>query len=284
MRIDSHHHVWDLAVRNQDWLAGEVMAPISRTFVMTDMEPELNRSHIDYTVLVQTQPLLDETPEFLDIAREHPKVAAVVGWLDMGEDDVTEALEGHLAHPEANRLVSIRDMVQGKEDPRWLAQDQVVRNLQRLGERGIAYDLLTIPPQLPAAIDAVRGAPDTRFVLDHISKPNIAQGQFDDWAQDMRELAKLPNVWVKISGMVTEAKWDDWSVETFRPYVEWCAEQFGPERLMFGSDWPVCLLGAQYHDVVDIVEQLTSSWSDAEQAAFWSGAAIDAYRLEGLLD
>lgn len=283
MRIDSHHHVWDLTVREQDWMVGDAVAPISRTFTMADMDPVLDQSHVDYTVIVQTVAVMEETPEFLDIARDHAKVAAVVGWLDMDTNDITPALESHLAHPESRRLVSIRDLAQYKDDPHWLSKDNVVRNIQRLGERGLSYDLLTLPPQLPAAIDAVKRSPDVHFVLDHISKPSIADGEIDSWAKDMRALAQYPNVSVKISGMVTEAKWDDWSAETFRPYVDVCAEAFGPSRLMFGSDWPVSLLGGQYTDVVGIVETLTADWSEAEQEAIWAHTAISAYRLEGLL-
>ena len=283
MRIDSHHHVWDLSVREQDWMVGDAVAPISRTFSMADLEPALAESSIDFTVLVQTVAVMEETPEFLDIAGTHPKVAAVVGWLDMEAPDITPALEQHLAHPHAERLVSIRDLAQYKDDPRWLARDAVVANIQRLGQRGLSYDLLTLPPQLPAAIEAVKSSPDVQFVLDHISKPYIANGDIDGWAKDMRSLAELPNVVVKVSGMVTEAKWDEWGVETFRPYVEVCAEAFGATRLMFGSDWPVCLLGGQYSDIVGIVEALTEGWSESEKEAIWAGTAMSAYRLEGFV-
>ena len=283
MRIDSHHHVWDLAVREQDWMVGDAVKPISKTFTMADMDPVLEECAIDYTVIVQTVAVMEETPEFLDIARDHPKVAAVVGWLDMEAPDITPALETHLAHPESKRLVSIRDLAQYQKDPRWLARDSVVRNIQRLGERGLSYDLLTLPPQLPAAIEAVRRAPGTQFVLDHISKPYIAKGEIEGWAKDIRELAKLPNVAVKVSGMVTEAKWDDWTPATFRPYIDTVAEAFGPSRLMFGSDWPVCLLGGSYSDVVGIVESAIADWSADEKEAIWSKTAISAYRLEGLL-
>lgn len=283
MRIDSHHHVWDLSVREQDWMVGDEVKPISRTFTMADMDPVLQENSIDFTVIVQTVAVLEETPEFLDIAASHPKVAAVVGWLDMESDDITQDLDGHLAHPEAKRLVSIRDLAQYQEDPRWLMRDNIVKNVKRLGERGLGFDLLTLPPQLAAAVDLVRACPDTQFILDHISKPYIAKGEIDGWAKDITELAKSPNVVVKVSGMVTEANWHEWSPETFRPYVNTVAEAFGADRLMFGSDWPVCLLGGTYSQVVGIVEELTSDWSAAEKESLWSATAIRAYRLEGLL-
>lgn len=283
MRIDSHHHVWDLSVRAQDWMVGDALKPVSRTFTMADMEPELEAASIDYTVIVQTVAVMEETPEFLTLASEHPKIAAVVGWLDMEADDITPALESHLSHPEAHRLVSIRDLAQYQEDPRWLMRPNIVRNVQRLGERGLSFDILTLHPQLAAAVDLVAACPDTQFVLDHISKPNIAAGDIDEWAQNMKALGKLPNVVVKVSGMVTEAKWDDWTVETFRPYVDVVTENFGPQRMMFGSDWPVCLLGGTYQEIVGIVETITADWSVSEKEAFWATTAINAYRLKDLL-
>ncbi|MFT6973992.1 MAG: L-fuconolactonase [Pontimonas sp.] len=283
MKIDSHHHVWDLSVRDQDWMEGDAVAPISRTFTMADMDPVLEKSGIDFTVIVQTVAVMEETPEFLDIAANHPRVAAVVGWLDMEAADITPALESHLSHPESQRLVSIRDLAQYQEDPQWLARADVIANMKRLGERNLSYDLLTLPSQLPAAIEAVSACPDTQFVLDHISKPVISAGEIDQWAHDIRELAKRPNVVVKVSGMVTEASWKDWSVETFRPYVDVVTEAFGAHRLMFGSDWPVCLLAGEYTDILGIVETLTADWSSSEKEAFFSLTAIEAYRLESLL-
>lgn len=283
MRIDSHHHVWDLSVREQDWMVGDALKPISRTFTMDDMDPVLAQSDIDFTVIVQTVAVMEETPEFLTIAGQHPKVAGVVGWLAMEAEDITEALESHLQHPEARRLVSIRDLAQYQEDPRWLMRPTVVENIKRLGARGISYDLLTLPPQLAAAVEVVAACPETQFVLDHISKPYIATGEIDGWARDMKALGSLPNVVVKVSGMVTEATWDDWSAETFRPYVDVVTEAFGPHRMMFGSDWPVCLLGGEYADIVGIVETITADWSASEKKSFWSDTAISAYRLESLL-
>jgi L-fuconolactonase len=264
-------------------MVGDALAPISRTFTMADMDPVLEESSIDFTVIVQTVAVMEETPEFLTIAHEHPKVAAVVGWLDMEADDITAALESHLAHPAAERLVSIRDLAQYQEDPRWLVRPNVVNNIRRLGDRGLSYDLLTLPPQLAAAAEVVAMCPETQFVLDHISKPYIAAGDIDPWAQDMKALGSLPNVVVKVSGMVTEATWDDWTPETFRPYVDVVTDAFGPHRMMFGSDWPVSLLGGPYSDIVGIVETLTQGWSESEKDSFWSETAIRAYRLESLL-
>lgn len=282
LRIDSHHHVWDLTVRDQAWITGDYLR-IRRSFAMEDFVPDLAAAGIAATVLVQTQEMQEETEEFLDLANVVPQIVGVVGWLSMDDPKAMDHLDRYLAHPNGSWLVGIRDMVQSIEDPDYLRRDQVIANLRALGERGIAFDLLTRPHQLPAAIHATRSAPDTRFVMDHLSKPNIAAGQFADWAADMTELAASPNVRMKVSGMVTEASWDEWTVDTFQPYIHHVLRVFGAERCMFGSDWPVCLAAASYADVVRIAEYSTSELSDSEQQAFWGQTAIDAYLLQDRL-
>lgn len=279
LRIDSHHHVWDLTVRDQAWLAGDYLR-IRRSFAMEDFFPGLEDSGIAATVLVQTQEMLEETAEFLDLAAATPQIVGVVGWLSMDDPHAMDHLDRYLEHPNGSWLVGIRDMVQSIEDPEYLMREQVIANLRALAERDLTFDLLTRPHQLPAAIHATRSAPDTRFVMDHLSKPNIAAAQFADWAAHMTDLAASPNVRMKVSGMVTEASWDQWTVETFQPYVHHVLEVFGPQRCMFGSDWPVCLAAASYADVVQIAEHATRELSDSEQRAFWAQTAIDAYQLQ----
>lgn len=282
LRIDSHHHVWDLEVRDQTWIAGDYLR-IRRSFGMADFIPELDAANIDATVLVQTQTLTDETFEFLQIAADNPRIIGVIGWLNMDDPEAMNQLDRYLTHPNGRWLVSIRDMVQSIEDPDYLTRPQVTDNLRELGERGIAFDLLTRPHQLPAAISATQSAPHTRFVMDHLSKPDIAHGQFDDWAVHMTHLAESPNTAMKISGMVTEATWDDWTIETFQPYIHHVLHAFGPQRCMFGSDWPVCLAAATYAQVVAIVEQAMQHFSNGDQEAFWAQTAINAYQLQGRL-
>jgi L-fuconolactonase len=282
LRIDSHHHVWDLEVRDQTWLVGDYLR-IRRSFAMADFIPELDAANIDATVLVQTQTLPDETFEFLQIAADNPRIIGVVGWLNMDDPQAMDQLDRYLAHPSGRLLVSIRDMVQSIEDPEYLTRPQVTENLRELGDRGIAFDLLTRPHQLPAAISATQSAPQTRFVMDHLSKPDIAHGQFDDWAVHMTHLAESPNTTMKISGMVTEATWDDWTIETFQPYINHVLHAFGPQRCMFGSDWPVCLAAATYAEVVAIVEQAMQRFSIGDQEAFWAQTAINVYQLQGRL-
>lgn len=280
MRIDSHHHIWDLDVRPQTWMQGDDLKPISRTILMNELEPELQKASIDYTVVVQTVPLIDETPELLDLSMSHPKVCAVVGWLDLESADIRPQLDKYLSHKGGDKLVSIRDMAQDKSDPNWLLREDVVRNIHRVGEYGLTFDILTRPPQLAAAVEMVRRSPNNIFVLDHISKPYMAKGEFQPWADQISEISSNENVSVKVSGLFTEANWSDWSIETFRPYFDHILKSFTPSRMMFGSDWPVCLLAATYSQTINLMEELTGQLTMAEQDSFWSNTAKQFYRLK----
>lgn len=282
MRIDSHHHVWDLSVRDQGWIVGDALAPLRRSYSLDDLRPSLRSAHIDGTVLVQTVPVAAETPEFLDIAGASPEVVGVVGWLDLESDRCPELLAGYRVHPHARYLVGIRDLAQFKDDPRWLARPDVIARLRWLGDEGVPYDLLTLPPQLPAAVEAVRACPGTSFVMDHLSKPYIARGELEPWATQIRELGSLPNVVIKVSGMFTEAAWRTWEPDDFRPCFGVLLDAFGPDRMLFGSDWPVCTLSATYEQTIDVMEELMAGegLSDAEREAIWSDTARRAYALQ----
>ena len=280
LRIDSHHHIWDISVRPQTWMQGDEVKPISRTILMNELEPELEKSKIDYTVIVQTVATVDETPEFLDLSLSHPKICAVVGWLDLESNDIRPQLDKYLSHPGGKNLVSIRDLAQDKEDPNWLLRDNVVRNIHRIGEAGLTFDILTKPPQLAAAVKMVKMSPNNSFVLDHISKPFIAKGEIQPWADQICEIASHENVVVKVSGLFTEANWSDWSHETFKPYLDHILKSFSPSRMMFGSDWPVCLLAATYTDTINLMEEFTKNFTKSEQESFWAGTAKRAYKLE----
>jgi len=280
MRIDSHHHIWDLNVRPQTWMQGDELKPISRTILMNELEPELEKASVDYTVVVQTVPLIDETPELLDLSMSHPKVCAVVGWLDLESSDIRPQLDKYLSHKGGDKLVSIRDMAQDKSDPNWLLREDVVSNIHRVGEYGLTFDILTRPPQLAAAVEMVKRSPNNIFVLDHISKPYMAKGEFQPWADQISEISSHENVSVKVSGLFTEASWSNWSNQTFRPYFDHILKSFSPSRMMFGSDWPVCLLAATYSQTINLMEELTSQLSKAEQDSFWSKTAKLFYRLK----
>lgn len=280
MRIDSHHHIWDLTVRPQTWMKGDELKPISRTILMNELEPELVKANIDFTVIVQTVPLVDETPELLDLSISHPKICAIVGWLDLESEDIRPQLEKYLSHPGGKNLVSIRDIAQDKADPNWLLRKDVIANIHRISEYGLTFDILTRPPQLAAAVEMVKQSPNNTFVLDHISKPFIAKNEMQPWADQIKQIASFENVSVKVSGLFTEANWSSWNNKTFSPYFEHILDSFTPARMMFGSDWPVCLLAATYSQTINLMEELTSELTKSEQESFWSGTAKHFYRLE----
>lgn len=287
-RIDAHHHLWDLKRRKQPWLDGPELAAIHRTFTTADYTSEAAGAGFDRSILVQVLADADETRDFLALAAGPDAavgavepavgVAGVVGWADLTAPDVADELAALRAGPGGDLLVGIRHLVQGEADPRWLCRPDVRRGLQAIGEAGLCYDLLTVPHQLPAAIETVRALPRMTFVLDHLSKPPIASGELESWASGLRELAAEPNVFCKLSGMVTEAD-RTWTVGSLRPYAEVVLEAFGPARVMFGSDWPVCLLAATYAQVAEAAGELVRELSPTEQAEIFGGTAVRAYRL-----
>jgi L-fuconolactonase len=279
MRIDSHHHIWDLSVRDQEWIVGEAMQPLRRNFSISDLEEVSSTSRMDKTILVQTVTDYTETPELLKIAQSEQLVGAVVGWLKIDAQDAIEHLHRYLDLPGAEYLKGIRDIAQDHPDPNYLAKPETISNVRKLGELGITYDLLTKVPELPAAIKLVSACPDVQFVMDHISKPRIAKQEIEPWKTLMSELASFPNVLCKVSGLVTEANWKEWQVKDFKPYVDHVIEIFTPQRLMFGSDWPVANLGGTYSEIVRLAEDLTSGLSPSESESFWHRTASAAYRL-----
>ncbi|WP_328408382.1 amidohydrolase family protein [Streptomyces violaceus] len=254
--IDAHHHVWDLSVRDQDWITGPELAPLRRDFTMKDLESEARAAGVDRTVLVQTVTVPEETPEFLALADEHDLIAGVVGWTDLTRPDVAEELARLRELPGGRHLKGIRHQVQGEPDPEWLLRPDVRRGLAAVADAGLVYDLVVLPRQLPACTRAAADLPGLTFVLDHLGKPPIASGALDPWASHLRALAALPNTVGKLSGLVTEADLASWTVEDLRPYADMALEAFGPERLMYGSDWPVSTLAATYGETLDITRRL----------------------------
>jgi len=279
MRIDSHHHVWDLSVREQGWMVGEALNPIKKNFSINDLRQAITGCGIDKTVVVQTVTNYDETPELLELADTDDLVAGVVGFLKIDADDAITYLDSYQPLRGFKYLVGIRDIAHDYEDVKYLSKPQVVKNVQELGRRGLVYDLLTKTPHMRAAIDLVKACPNTKFVLDHISKPYIAKADMQPWADQITELASFENVVVKVSGLFTEADWKNWKKEDFWPYLEHITKSFTPNRMMFGSDWPVCLLAATYKQSIDLVEEFTSKFSESEKNAFWAGTANKAYGL-----
>jgi len=279
MRIDSHHHVWDLSVREQGWMVGEALNPIKKNFSIDDLRQAITGCGIDKTVVVQTVTNYDETPELLELADTDDLVVGVVGFLKIDAEDAISHLDSYQSLRGFKYLVGIRDIAHDYEDVKYLSKPQVIKNVQELGKRGLVYDLLTKTPHMRAAIDLVKACPNTKFVLDHISKPYIAKGDMQPWADQITELASFENVVVKVSGLFTEADWKNWKKEDFWPYLEHITKSFTPNRMMFGSDWPVCLLAATYKQSIDLVEEFTSKFSESEKNAFWAGTANKAYGL-----
>ncbi|GAA1111039.1 amidohydrolase family protein [Kribbella jejuensis] len=277
-RVDAHHHVWDLSVREQSWMVGPELDPIRRNFAITDLAPLAAAADVTATVLVQTVGVLEETVEFLEIAASNDLVAGVVGWVDLTAPDVADTLASLQARPDGSYLKAIRHQVHDEPDNDWLLRPDVQRGLAAVAEAGLAYDLLTKPPQLPAAIQTARNLPGLTFVVDHISKPVIGQ-PLDPWATHLRELAAEPNVTCKLSGMVTEANWTTWTPKDLQPYADVVLEAFTPARVMFGSDWPVCLLAATYPQVVETAETLTKTLTPADQQAIFTTTATRTYNL-----
>jgi len=276
VRIDAHHHVWDLDVREQPWTVE--LPALRRSFGIDDLRPTLVANEIDATVLVQTICIADETPELLALADAEPVIVGVVGWIDLTAPDAADQLAMLRDGEGGRRLVGIRHQVQEEPDPRWLCRADVRRGLASVGEAGLAYDLLVKPQQLASAVDTVRALPDMRFVLDHAGKPAIRDGAIQPWHAQLAELAQLPNVAVKLSGLVTEAA-DEWTLEQLRPFADVMLQAFEPFRIMFGSDWPVCLLAASYREVVAAAQELTAKLSSAERDDVFGETAARWYGL-----
>jgi L-fuconolactonase len=279
MIVDAHHHLWDLDVRDQDWITDPPLGALRRNFGVADLQPPAEAAGVVRTVLVQTIAVPEETPEFLAVAEESELVGAVVGWTDLTAPDVADTLAG-LAEVRGGRwLRGIRHQVQSEPDPEWLCRKDVWRGLTAVGRAGLVYELLTLPSQLPAARRTAAALPNVRFVVDHCSKPPIASGDLAAWAELIRSLAAHDNVTCKVSGLVTEADWASWTVEDLRPCFEVVLDAFGPERLVFGSDWPVCLVAAEYADVVAAARELTGELSAAEQEMIFANTAVGVYSL-----
>ncbi|GDX96622.1 amidohydrolase [Planctomycetia bacterium] len=279
MQIDSHQHFWRYSAEDYPWI-GTGMERIARDFLPVDLAGVAQPHGIGGSVAVQARQSLAESRWLLELADADPFVRGVVGWIDLRDPEVVRQLEPFAAQP---RFVGVRHVVQDEPDPRFLLGAAFVRGLRQLRRFDLTYDLLVYPEQLPAAVELVGLLPEQPFVLDHLAKPRIAQGSswggFAGWRRDIEALAAHDNVLCKVSGMVTEAAWRGWSQSDFVACLDVVLAAFGPERLMFGSDWPVCLVAAEYADVVAIVREFFSRTSAGEQAQFFGGTATRFYGL-----
>ncbi|MDQ0595790.1 L-fuconolactonase [Streptomyces canus] len=281
--VDAHHHLWDLDQRAQPWLDEPVLAPIRRSFTPAGLAADATRTiaghRLTTTVVVQCLPSLPETEELLALADREPLIGAVVGWADLTDPAIGDTLDGLLAGPGGPYLRSLRHLVQGESEPGWLQRPDVRRGLRAVFARGLAYDVLVRAHQLPSAVRLAEDHPHLPLVLDHAGKPPLADGELGEWEKQIRCLAARPQVTCKVSGLVTEADWTAWTTDDIRPVWEVLLSAFGPERLMFGSDWPLCRLAGGWERWAATVEELLQDCSPGERTAVLAGTATRFYRL-----
>ncbi len=273
--IDAHHHVWSLARGDYGWLTPS-LAPIYRDYSLRDMAPLREQAGVAATVLVQAAPTLAETRYLLDIAKHSAGVVkGVVGWVDLGVADAIPTLTRLARNP---LLKSVRPMLQDLPDPAWILRAEVGRTLAALPRLGLRFDALVKPAQLPALLPMLDRNPDLAVVVDHGAKPDIANGMWEPWARLMRAVAENPRVRCKLSGLVTEAG-PGWTIDLLRRYFDFLVETFGPQRLMWGSDWPVVNLAGTYQSWYAATVALTAGWSSDDKAALMGGTARRFYGL-----
>lgn len=272
--VDSHQHFWE-----KNLFAGKLpteMDVLLDDFAAKDLKPLLDEVGVQQTVLVQTHSALDNSHDFLRIAETHDWIGGVVGWVDLTDPAVGDTLDGLQAHA---KFKGVRHQWEDEPDPAWIVRADVVRGLRAVAERGLRYDLLAKPPNwkyIPTVAEAV---PSLHMVIDHIAKPRIRDRQFDDWAVAMAAAAEFPQVMCKVSGMVTEADWHDWTPDDLRPYVEETIELFGIDRVMYGSDWPVCLLAGSYAQVFEALQVCLCDLSESARAKVLGENATQFYGL-----
>ncbi|MER7755022.1 amidohydrolase family protein [Kitasatospora sp. NPDC097643] len=281
--IDAHHHLWDLDQRPQAWLDDPELTSIRRTFTPDDLRATATQvvagRRLHSTVVVQCIPDVPETEDLLALAARDPLIAAVVGWADLTSPAVGDELDRLLAGPGGSHLRSLRHLVQGESDPDWLQRPDVERGLAAVRDRGLGYDVLVRSHQLDQAIRLAERLPDLPQVLDHAGKPDLARGELADWERRLRRLARHPQVVCKVSGLITEADHDSWTIADLRPAWDVLLSAFGPDRLMFGSDWPVANLAGGWNRWAATVHVLLDDCSADETSAILAGTATAFYRL-----
>ena len=275
MRIDSHQHFWRFNQTDYGWM--QPGWPIRRDFLPADLAPELRACQLDGCVVVQARQSLVETRWLLELAATAPSIRGVVGWVDLCSPDVGKELEEFAAHP---KFVGVRHVVQDEPDDGFMLRPDFQRGIAALRQCDFTYDLLIFPRQLSAAVALAQKFSEQPFVLDHLAKPPIKAGTLSPWREQLQELAKCPNVCCKVSGLVTEASWSDWRAEDFLPFLDVAFDAFGPDRLMFGSDWPVCRLAASYQSVFELVRNFVRRFGADDQAKIFGENAVKFYGLK----
>ncbi|SLN17991.1 amidohydrolase family protein [Roseisalinus antarcticus] len=276
--IDAHHHFWRVSRGDYHWMSHEMGPPLYRDHLPDDMAPLLARAGVDRTVVVQAAETEAETAFLLELAARTETVAGVVGWLDMEDPGFEAKLDALMARP---KFLGLRPMLQDLADDAYILRPAVLASLAAMAERGATFDILTFPRHLPHVARALSQVPRLRAVVDHLSKPPIASGDITGWADDLRRLADFPQVHCKLSGMITEADHASWTADDLAPFVDTALACFGPGRLMFGSDWPVCLLAGSYAETIEALRRVLAPRLDAQaQADVFGRTAARFYRLQ----
>ncbi|MET0700482.1 MAG: amidohydrolase family protein [Mycobacterium sp.] len=275
--VDAHHHLWDPDVGEYPWMTGD-FAVLRRRYDLTDLLPLLRTSDVSATIVVQVRADLAETVELLEMCTRTTAIVGVVGWVDLTGPDVAAQIDALRAGPGGQHLVGLRHGAADEPDPHWLLRDDVDTAMQVVTDRGLSFDLEITTRELTAAQTLARRHPQLRLVVDHGAKPPIAEGWRQDWADGISAMAQHPNVWCKLSGLVTEASWSTWTPADLQPYVDHLIRAFSAQRLMFGSDWPVCELAASYEQVLATANRSLATLTDDEHRKIFSHNALSFYQ------
>ncbi|WP_260703788.1 amidohydrolase family protein [Edaphobacter flagellatus] len=273
--VDAHHHLWRYTAAEYGWI-DDSMRILQRDFLADDLVAEMKAADIDGAVAVQARQTVDETRWLLEQAANCDAICGVVGWAPLAEKNLVAVLDAFADKP---KLRGLRHIVQGEPDENFILRPDFNDGVKRLRQYGLVYDVLIYERQLPQAIEFVDRHPEQAFVLDHIAKPRIREGIVEPWAERMREMGRREHVWCKVSGLVTEADWSAWTLHSLRPYLDVVVEAFGPQRLMAGSDWPVCLVASGYKRWFDVLKEYFAEYSVAEREAIFGGTAKSVYGL-----
>jgi len=277
IKIDAHQHYWKYNREDYGWMSDE-MGVLKKDYLPQDLKAVQDPIGFDGAVAVQARQVVGECDFLMDLVYRYPNVKGVVGWVDLRSPEVEEELLNYSIHP---TFVGVRHVIHDEEDDYFMMRPEFLRGISLLADYELTYDLLLFENHLATAIKLVKQFPNLKFVLDHISKPRIKDQAFEPWERDLKELAEMDNVYCKLSGMVTEADWDNWTPEDIVPYIYLTLEAFGANRCMIGSDWPVCLVAGEYDKVMGVVSDAISKLSAEEQAAVMGQTCIDFYDLPG---
>jgi L-fuconolactonase len=273
--IDAHQHFWQVGRFNYPWMTSD-LGVLYRDYLPHELESILQTNQVTKTVLVQASNSVTESRWLLEFADANAFIAGVVGWVDLTSSGINSQLDELCAHP---KFKGVRHLVESEPQDDWLVQPAVISGLNKLATRGLSYDLLVHTRHLKHVVHVAKSCPDLRLVIDHLAKPPIARNEINEWSETLKPLAQFPNVHCKMSGLVTEANWTSWQIDDLRPFVDRALELFGVDRMMFGSDYPVCLLASSYDRVLDAFQEILKDLNDADRDKIFAKNAARFYRL-----